>query len=138
MHPTETEKAHTAEPWIVEPEEWSNHKNLAVCAVNIGPVAIIHREPDEDTPEKLAEDEANAKRIVACVNSCTGIPDPATAIPALREALNESIHTLEWVQQWLEDVEKDSNIVTRHITKQIDAKAAKARAALALLKGGGK
>lgn len=38
-----------------------------------------------------AEIEANARRIVACVNACEGIADPEKAIPALVEACHEAL-----------------------------------------------
>ena len=41
----------------------------------------------------LAEDTANAQRIVACVNALAGIADPETTIPALIAALRECV---EW------------------------------------------
>jgi hypothetical protein len=34
------------------------------------------------------EEKANARRIVACVNACTGLADPAAEIKAMREALH--------------------------------------------------
>jgi hypothetical protein len=38
-----------------------------------------------------AEDQANAARIVACVNSLAGLDDPASALKAAREALGWAV-----------------------------------------------
>lgn len=40
------------------------------------------------------EKEANAYRIVACVNACTGIKDPASAINNAREALELALEVI--------------------------------------------
>jgi len=40
---------------------------------------------------RVEEAEANATRIVSCVNACAGIADPERDVPAMREALRELV-----------------------------------------------
>jgi hypothetical protein len=65
---------HTPEPWKIVEHNWehtgiypeSGHR-IAVCEIN--------PEVDENTQERYeAINDANARRIVACVNACAGIP----------------------------------------------------------------
>jgi len=42
----------------------------------------------------LAEDTANAQRIVACVNALAGIADPETTIPSLIQVLRDAVAEL--------------------------------------------
>lgn len=72
---------HTKEPWAVDPDErpgmaWNNHiisadnPNMTICF-------MAH----DNTADNIAG-EANARRIVACVNACAGIPtDDLEACP---------------------------------------------------------
>lgn len=64
--------SHTPEPWMVDPDdrpgyEWNNH---IVSATD--PNQTICFMTHDNTPENI-EGEANARRIVACVNACKGI-----------------------------------------------------------------
>lgn len=81
--------AHTPGPWLTHGEL----DNLAVCAESedaraCDGVRQICRVicGDYEVPN-YREHEANAARIVACVNACAGMTDPAAEIAALREAL---------------------------------------------------
>lgn len=86
----------TPEPWqlvsddlaiIVGPRDDCGERPLVA-----GPIAEIRR-AFTATPPPLPETErrANAARIVACVNACTGIPDPGAELWRLRaiEAASE-------------------------------------------------
>jgi hypothetical protein len=41
------------------------------------------------------EDTEAFKRIVACVNACAGIPDPAAHLAAMREAIREAYYSIK-------------------------------------------
>lgn len=64
--------AHTADVWRVQPHLADHGQSLAIVA---GPdadiVAII---PVDDSGARLPKDDANAERLVACVNALRGIP----------------------------------------------------------------
>jgi hypothetical protein len=68
---------HTLEPWYsVGPyvKKQRQHDTVLVAACN-HPIS-----PDEE--------EANAARIVACVNACAGMEDPLVEITSLRKRLD--------------------------------------------------
>lgn len=66
--------AHTPEPWVIA--EGITH--IWIRDNDGGDtVFALHREDDRDA-------EANARRIVACVNACAGIDDPAQYIAVAR------------------------------------------------------
>ena len=90
---------HTPEPWDETiSKNWPHGRpDLAQSSLNIhggrpqdghdgNIIAII-------SPVKYIteQDQANAERIVACVNACAGIEDPAEAIKAAQDALQELI-----------------------------------------------
>jgi len=88
--------AHTPEPWRADEREDvsgtpSTQSTIPFAIIHPGngyciPIADICAFP----PSSLGEVEvmrANAARIVTAVNACSGIPDPASAIPALIAAL---------------------------------------------------
>lgn len=67
-----SENKHTPEPWAIDPDDrpnmhWNNHivseanPNIAICF-------MAH-----DGTEQNERGEANARRVVACVNACAGI-----------------------------------------------------------------
>jgi hypothetical protein len=77
---------HTPEPWHVEyyrhgtsilGEDYSNGSGLGSRAV----AAVVHDNRANDSAA------ANAARVVACVNACAGIEDPAKAFSLARVAL---------------------------------------------------
>ena len=86
---TTPETKWTPEPWAIEddvPMKGWNH--YAITARHVGwdswmicSVTPMHL--------KRETDEANAQRIVACVNACASMQDPAAEIAAMREALQE-------------------------------------------------
>ena len=86
--PAPASPAHTPEPWSINAyEQWDK----------FGPIkrASIVAQWDNRLSETLLiatvnttkQIEANAARIVACVNACAGMTDPAAEIKALRDAL---------------------------------------------------
>ena len=76
---------------------------------------------------KSDESEANAHRIVACVNSCADFQNPA-AIPDVVEACKELLYTAENADE--------TGYVTDHGFIDMDALFLKVRTALAKLEGG--
>jgi hypothetical protein len=67
---------HTAAPWIYTGSvlvEDQNRNVVARC----------------NTHFRMDAEEANAARIVACVNACAGIEDPAAALAEAKEALRK-------------------------------------------------
>lgn len=85
-----TTTKHTAEPWEIYPAP------LGVYGIrsDVGGY-ILHINPRETG---WGEDEANAARIVACVNACAGMEDPAAAIASAKRALERAIRCAspEW------------------------------------------
>ncbi len=75
---------HTPEPWhqssrYLYDKDW--HTLAAFCTTN------------RDAPPE--QDIANTQRIVACVNACAGIADPAATLAALRALLDDVADMLE-------------------------------------------
>ena len=73
-----TRAKHTPEPWNFTPPD-----GVERGMVGSSTHPWICELDDFDT----AESEANAQRIVACVNACTGIADPVAALEAVKEAI---------------------------------------------------
>ena len=70
---------HTPEPWEVE------------RSVDYGLVAqAVNPSPNDSDIDGNREAHYNAARIVACVNACAGIDDPAAEIAALRKVAQEA------------------------------------------------
>jgi hypothetical protein len=78
---------HTPEPWQAYPDGMITSYGIIVAQVEV--------ENAEDSPGTV---EADANRIVACVNACQGIDDPAAALAAAREALEWSKAAMEALQ----------------------------------------
>lgn len=62
---TNTESKHSPEPWL--------RTNAGAVDKNNVPVSIIN--------------DANAERIIACVNACTGIEEPEKSVPSIAKKL---------------------------------------------------
>lgn len=89
---------HTPEPWKINhddsTEEWSivtNQHGSIVANVNeetgpelAGSIPVMRKMPGME----------NARRIVACVNACQGMEDPAALIAGLRSELQLATHKL--------------------------------------------
>lgn len=85
---------HTKEPWEVQP--YVEYGAVYIVGSDLGGlVAGAHSWPTEIDSGDTARVEANARRIVDCVNALAGIPDPSAYIAAargMREAL-EAIYS---------------------------------------------
>ena len=57
------------------------------------------------------ESDANAARIVRCVNGCSGIADPARSVPDLIAALSEALDTLRQLGEDCDLCESNSEMV---------------------------
>lgn len=80
---------HTKEPWAVDSvmSEAMHDIILDYHAPDGGyPTVVAMAHGYEDEFPSVLEAEANARRIVACVNACAGIENPA-ALPEVLEAV---------------------------------------------------
>lgn len=89
IHEERTEGMHTPEPWKVDPDdrpgyEWNNH---IVSATD--PNQTICFMTHDNTPANI-EGEANARRIVACVNACKGIKTESLEMEVLSWITDET------------------------------------------------
>lgn len=77
---------HTPEPWKL----YRNDQSVGDAVGN----AVCDAWPRGDDQLASAEGKANARRIVACVNACEGMEDPAAFIAGLRSELQLATHKL--------------------------------------------
>lgn len=92
--PAPDSPAHTPAPWVA-------------VSPHPGQFAIVPENRQKHAPTHTlayvrdfqANDEANAARIVACVNACEGLSDPVAQIKALRDALIQSCKDILWIAQ---------------------------------------
>lgn len=90
---TETVEArstkHTPEPWCV-------HNTVTIHGPNGNDYGILAEANIYRTESDGAETgQANAARIVACVNACAGMEDPAEALRLARAALKRAAYSLK-------------------------------------------
>jgi len=100
---------HTAEPWAL---------HLVYPPLIYGGGCIVAT-VDTSSPEP-GERDANAERIVACVNGCAGINPEA--VPGLLEALHQSIECLAWrgdetKEQLLAFIQDAQEVISAAITR---------------------
>lgn len=100
---------HTAEPWKVWGRTVSGQKGLLIEDRHGESIALVH--------EGGTNDEADARRIVACVNACKGIPTDV-----LEHAANfgaAGIQTIESVRKQRDEllalVEKTTGVLLRPV-----------------------
>ena len=90
-----TQASHTPGPWM--PDESSGICNVtgshgrSICSTG------GYQNNAEDVRNVRAENEANAARIVACVNACEGINPEA--VPDMLAALEGTVDCLEYIQR---------------------------------------
>ena len=68
------QQLHAPEPWAISVDACGPAESSTICST--GDV-ICECGWETGTPAEQAEAAANAERIVACVNACAGIEDPA-------------------------------------------------------------
>lgn len=78
--------AHTLEPWRAE----SGGTDTWWAIVTAAGEVIVDL---ADSSFSVEQDRANAKRIVACVNACAGIADPAATLDEVRRLLTEAVNS---------------------------------------------
>lgn len=78
--PQTPQPKHTPEPWD-DASQYPGFKSIRIFAKTHF-IATVG-----NTDDTKAQTEANAARIVTCVNALAGIPDPAATLKAVREAL---------------------------------------------------
>jgi hypothetical protein len=85
-----SETKHSPEPWSVGGmsgcEDGCYAADGSLCAEG-WPGDTTNLDPGKDVNAFLARQNANARRIVACVNACAGLPTEALEAGALAKAL---------------------------------------------------
>jgi hypothetical protein len=87
MNNTDTPAPDYGEPWRTK----ENHLSTSLYDGKGNYFADIHELVGQDS--SIAWEKAN--RIVACVNACAGIPDPAAHMAAMREAIREAYYSIK-------------------------------------------
>ena len=77
------ETTHTPEPWDWH-GPWSVYKGCNIIDGNVADILQVNHDYEAND-----WDEAAAARIVACVNACEGMADPAAEIAELRARVAE-------------------------------------------------
>ncbi len=95
---------HTPEPWIADDfaEGDGLRTRISLPDHNGIPNAAIayvqtNKTPDWPSEQRITatQAEANAARIVACINACTGLEDPAAELAALKAQRDELLAALK-------------------------------------------
>lgn len=89
-------KKWTPEPWYIQPDPWPP----SIRAGKEGE-EIAYAQSPYTNPEYRTLERANGDRIVACVNACVGMSDPAAEIKAMREANRAMGDALAEIHAWL-------------------------------------
>jgi len=119
-----TKPTHTPGPWFLEKPEGDYDAISGVDWYDLASVVI--RVDGEDSPEG----QANAARIVACVNACEGLADPSV-VPELVTALECVTDDLE-----AEIEDRRGSVLQRTLDRDLEV-VHQARAAIAKAKGEG-
>lgn len=121
--PAPASPAHTPEPWRV-----------AIHA----PAGLVKIEADKIVVADTIRNEANATRLVACVNACAGMTDPAQEIAALRARSNNVPAMCAEVEKQRAEIKAlrdalEGLLADKYLADPINAdRMAPARAALAI------
>ena len=119
---------HTKEPWSFSPAE--NGLEWGVEAGKWG-VAICADAPGDGTSE------ANARRIVACVNACAGISTDALEIGRMSpDAFHENESRADKAEQQRDELLVALDSIANESTRNLGSARIIARAAIASVKGG--
>ena len=89
--------AHTQEPWEIW-RFWNADDNASIGAKSggVSVCEITMRDGEGRANDStIQRGNDNAARIVACVNACEGMSDPAAEIKVLRDALTAAVRYLE-------------------------------------------
>jgi len=88
----------TKEPWAIREDDWNDFEHTIMAGQKrIAEVKHFNDGKDNGFPNDpmFEEGEANAARIVACVNACEGMEDPAKEIEDLKSAQIELVAALK-------------------------------------------
>lgn len=116
---------HTPGPWGIE--EGINCLYVGPVVERYGRERVVTPVADCNFVDELGEKEtlANAARIVACVNACEGIEDPAnlrTQMDAMAETLRSSISILmTWRDDFASGDEHKRTVINTLIHQMSDA-----------------
>lgn len=93
---------HTPEPWTMNKVDegqtdngYKEHINVCQASTNTPLAKVEHSGLDWE------EYEANAQRIIECVNACKGIEHPSKDIPQMIEVIEGCIHRLKHLDKQL-------------------------------------
>lgn len=95
------EQKHTPGPWIAESRGVSDGA-LVVKDAEFNEICVVRERAQRSYGPQDYIDQANAARIVACVNACEGMADPADEIAKLRAEVDRLKHRLSDVLEGLE------------------------------------
>lgn len=82
-----SEMKHTPEPWHVSSVPKDGLNNPAIQSFELYPRLVAVTTDNKDFDERLA----NAKRIVACVNACSGVENPDEYLQSARDAISTAL-----------------------------------------------
>ncbi len=77
---------HTPEPWYIQPDPWPPSIRDGEHGAEIAYAKSPYTNPEYRTLER-----ANSNRIVACVNACKDLADPAAEIKAMRKVCSAAL-----------------------------------------------
>ena len=80
---------HIPAPWHTLPSPYTGEPALYCGEPDLCLAVFCETDPDGE------ESKANAARVVACVNACEGIDDPAAALAEVRAALADHLRMLD-------------------------------------------
>lgn len=80
---------HTPEPWAYEGSEILAERNGQWVGIGLMSKATVY--------QQIPERDSNGKRVVACVNACTGIPTAALEAGAVRALVDAAQTALGWI-----------------------------------------
>lgn len=134
---------HTPEPWTCEPLKWDDAWGHVGCIVAVTSAGYSGRRSVEASfrigraldNQVQVDERANAVRIVACVNACAGMADPAAEIERLRDQadrLLEACKAMVGVCEGFPDIAAEPSVAScmNMARKAIGSLAALADAAL--------
>jgi hypothetical protein len=98
---------HTPEPWRVSGKIVNTQNVVSIKAID---KTISTLAADEFRNCTIEEVNANAARIVACVNACAGMDDPAAEIERLRDMEKNIAPIMQTVRSLAQHISRDKSI----------------------------
>jgi hypothetical protein len=97
---------HTKEPWQFKDTEMKITGTGDLFFLQV----IANVSPKMDYTKGMGTQHANAARIVACVNACAGMDDPAAEIERLRDMEKNIAPILQTVRSLAQQISGDKSI----------------------------